>query len=93
MGTGDAFTSGIRQAAVADIAAVSIVHVNRVLHALQDAGLIKLDRGVVRVPEPRRLAAYAEFDAGYLHLAGRAEPDVQGEAPGPAGTRQERARA
>lgn len=73
MAAGDAFSGGIRQGVIADLAAISLVHVNRVLHALQDAGLIRLERGVVKVPNPSRLAAYSEFDAGYLHLAA-AEP-------------------
>lgn len=76
MCAGDAFAAGIRQGTIADVAAVSVVHVNRVLHALRDGGLIMLEKGVVRVPEPERLSGYAEFDPGYLHLAG-------GDRPGP----------
>ena len=75
----DAFSGGIRQGVIADLAAVCLVHVNRVLHALQDAGLIRLERGVVKVPKPSRLAAYADFDAGYLHLAGRAATEPGSE--------------
>ena len=75
----DAFSGGIRQGVIADLAAVSLVHVNRVLHALQDAGLIRLERGVVKVPKPSRLAAYADFDAGYLHLAGQAATEPGSE--------------
>lgn len=67
----EAFSGGIRQGVIADVAAVSLVHVNRVLHTLQNAGLIRLERGVVVVPKPGRLAAYADFDPGYLHLERR----------------------
>ena len=83
----------MRQGAIADIAAVFIVHVNRVLHALRDSGLIKLEKGVVRVPEPGRLAAYAEFDASYLHLDGRAQPELRDEACIAAEAGRERTRA
>ena len=71
---GDAFAGGVRQAVIADIAGISIVHVNRVLHALQDAGRIRLVKGVITVPDLDRLAAYAAFDPGYLHLPEPVEP-------------------
>ena len=89
----DAFSGGIRQGVIADLAAVSLVHVNRVLHALQDAGLIRLERGVVKVPKPSRLAAYADFDAGYLHLAGRAATEPGSEVSLSCGTGRARIRA
>lgn len=63
-----AVVTGIRQAVIADITAVSLVHVNRVLHALQHADRIRLVRGVITIPDLDRLAAFADFDPGYLHL-------------------------
>ncbi|WP_424753483.1 Crp/Fnr family transcriptional regulator [Methylobacterium sp.] len=71
----ETFATAIRQTVIAEITAISLVHVNRVLHALQAADRIKLVKGVITVPDPGRLAAYADFDPGYLHL-----PD-QDEAP------------
>ena len=65
------FSNGIRQGALADITAVSAVHVNRVLNALKSARLIDLSKGAVTVAAPDRLAAFAEFDPAYLHLPDR----------------------
>ncbi|GJD74271.1 Crp/Fnr family transcriptional regulator [Methylobacterium goesingense] len=73
---GEAFANGVRQAVIADIAGISIVHVNRVLHALQDADRIRLVKGVITVPDPDRLAAYADFDPGYLRLPEPVEPSL-----------------
>ncbi|CAO4145327.1 cAMP-binding domain of CRP or a regulatory subunit of cAMP-dependent protein kinases [Methylorubrum extorquens] len=74
----ECFASGVRQVVIADIAALSTVHVSRVLHALQAARLITLNRGAAAVPQPAPLIAFAGFDPGYLHLpdhAARAKPE------------------
>ncbi|WP_286134610.1 Crp/Fnr family transcriptional regulator [Methylobacterium sp. Leaf123] len=74
----ECFASGVRQGVVADIAALSTVHVSRVLHALQAARLITLNRGAAAVPQPAPLIAFAGFDPGYLHLpdhTARAKPE------------------
>ncbi|AMB46735.1 Crp/Fnr family transcriptional regulator [Methylobacterium sp. AMS5] len=74
----ECFASGVRQAVIADIAALSTVHVSRVLHALQAARLITLNRGAAAIPQPAPLIAFAGFDPGYLHLpdhAARAKPE------------------
>lgn len=74
----EAFATGIRQAVIADITAVSLVHVNRVLHALQDADRIRLVKGVITIPDLDRLAAFAAFDPGYLHLPDQVGPSQLG---------------
>ena len=74
----EAFATGIRQAVVADITAVSLVHVNRVLHALQDADRIRLVKGVITIPDLDRVAAFADFDPGYLHLPDQVGPSQLG---------------
>ncbi len=58
----ECFASGVRQVVIADIAALSTVHVSRVLHALQAARLITLNRGAAAVPQPAPLIAFAGFD-------------------------------
>ncbi len=74
----ECFASAVRQVVIADIAALSTVHVSRVLHALQAARLITLNRGAAAVPQPAPLIAFAGFDPSYLHLpdhAARAKPE------------------
>ncbi len=79
----EVFSNGIRQVTLADITAVSTVHVNRVLHALQEGHLIKLAKGVVTVPDFARLAAFAGFHPGYLHLSdGATAAPSEAGAPG-----------
>lgn len=78
----DLFATGIRQGTIADIAGMSLVHVNRVLHALQRADLITLVKGIVGIPDLDRLAAFASFDPSYLHLPERQSeglPEVHGD--------------
>ncbi|KQT53361.1 hypothetical protein ASG52_04345 [Methylobacterium sp. Leaf456] len=72
VGTGrtDTLPNHFRQTVIADITAISIVHVSRVLQALRASGLIALKRGVVTVQDHAGLAALADFDPGYLHLPG-----------------------
>ncbi|WP_310346075.1 Crp/Fnr family transcriptional regulator [Methylobacterium sp. BE186] len=60
----------LSQVDLADTAGISFVHVNRVLQSLRASGLIVSGKHVLTVPDVARLRAFAEFDPGYLHLAG-----------------------
>lgn len=67
---GGSCSNGIRQGAIADVTALSAVHVNRVLNALKAHRLITLTKGAVTIAAPDRLTAFAGFDPAYLHLPG-----------------------
>lgn len=62
------------QEELGDALGLSTVHVNRVLQDLRRAGLISLERRVLRVLNYRALARLAEFDPSYLHLPPLPEP-------------------
>lgn len=76
----DTLPTSFRQVVIADITAISTVHVNRVLHALKAARLIGLEKGIVTVQDRAGLAALANFDPSYLHLPGSTAPSRGGRA-------------
>lgn len=57
----------LTQESLADILGLSIVHVNRTLHALTDEGLIEYRPGWVGIRDEAQLVAMCEFDDRYLH--------------------------
>lgn len=57
-----------RQPELGDILGITSVHVNRSLKELRNAGLATLKRRRLVVHDPDRLAAFCDFDPGYLHL-------------------------
>ena len=65
-----AYRLEIGQAALADAVGLSTVHLNRTLRTLREAGLARLSRGRVEIPDLARLRAFAAFDGGYLGLDG-----------------------
>ncbi len=53
---------------LADLLGLSPVHVSRSLSALKRMGLIRVSDGAVNLLDRRKLADFAGFDAGYLHI-------------------------
>lgn len=66
--TPDQFEFPIGQADLADLLGLSVVHTNRTLQELRSLNLVKWRGGIVQLPDPKALAALAEFDPIYLHL-------------------------
>ncbi|HXH16602.1 MAG TPA: Crp/Fnr family transcriptional regulator [Sphingomonas sp.] len=54
---------------IADATGLTIVHVNRMLTALENDGVIRLDNGRVTVADWDGLRKSADFDISYLHMA------------------------
>lgn len=52
---------------IADIAGLTIVHVNRVLQDMRAEGIISFRQRILTVHDWNRLRAIAEFEPGYLH--------------------------
>lgn len=65
---GDSCEMPVTQEMLADALGLTGVHVNRTLQTLRDTGIVDHKGGRLFVPNFRRLAAYADFDAAYLHL-------------------------
>ncbi|MGW5837945.1 Crp/Fnr family transcriptional regulator [Methylorubrum extorquens] len=80
-GLTDTVPNHFRQTILADITAISTVHVNRVLQALRVSRLIALKRGIITVEDHAGLAALADFDPGYLHLPEAKTPHRFERAP------------
>ncbi|HBI20085.1 MULTISPECIES: Crp/Fnr family transcriptional regulator [unclassified Brevundimonas] len=66
----DGLEMPLTQTQLADMTAMSPVHVNRTLMALRGENLIQTAGRYVRIPNVERLAAFAGFDPSYLHLRG-----------------------
>lgn len=62
------FYMPITQAELADATGMTPVHVNRVLQALRNDGLIKINRRKITIPNWQKLQEAGEFDSLYLHL-------------------------
>jgi len=64
----DSFDFPITQTDLADATGLTPVHANRTLQKLRADGLIETSGKVIRVCDPPRLKAVAQFNGGYLHL-------------------------
>jgi CRP-like cAMP-binding protein len=64
----------IRQMDLADATGLSVVHTNRVLKKLRQAGLLDLKQNLLTVPNIQRLEEFCGFDRAYLHPHRRAHP-------------------
>ena len=64
---GDSFRLLLTQQDLADALGLSVVHVNRVIQALKEIGLIRIRERTVVIANLARLEAFAEFDPAYLH--------------------------
>ncbi|AJY51502.1 MULTISPECIES: Crp/Fnr family transcriptional regulator [Halomonadaceae] len=62
------FDMPITQAELADATGMTPVHVNRVLQALRNDGLIITNKRKVTIPDWQKLKEAGEFDSLYLHL-------------------------
>jgi CRP-like cAMP-binding protein len=58
----------LRQSELADMLALSAVHVNRTLMEMRRNGLISMGNRQLTIHDMDRLRSVAGFDAGYLHL-------------------------
>lgn len=58
----------VTQEMLADALGLTGVHVNRTLQSLRETGLVEHKSGRLYIHDLQRLAAYADFDPGYLHL-------------------------
>lgn len=69
---GQSFEFPLRQTDLAEIAGLSVVHVNRSLQELRHKQLIELKNRRLVILDWVGLQAMAEFEAGYLHMEGYA---------------------
>jgi CRP-like cAMP-binding protein len=74
LGSRQAFVLPMTQEQLGDALALTAVHVNRTLRALECDGLIRRSKRAVTVADWRALRAVADFDENYLHLREMAEP-------------------
>ena len=68
LGDESGFPWRLTQTNVADVAGLSVVHVNRKLQSLGEKGLIGTHDKTLRILNWSGLVEEAEFDAVYLHL-------------------------
>ncbi|MDO7841797.1 Crp/Fnr family transcriptional regulator [Sphingomonas immobilis] len=68
LGSQSDYVLPMTQEHLADALALTSVHVNRTLQALQSEGLIERTKRVVRVIDFAKLARVGDFDDRYLHL-------------------------
>ena len=80
----------LTQADLADVAGLSVVHVNRVLQGLRNEGLISFDGRTLVALDWEGLTSAAEFDPAYLHLGKRTPPEA-GNGPLKMSARADRA--
>jgi CRP-like cAMP-binding protein len=66
---GDTLTLPMSRDVLADLLGLSTVHVSRSVSALREAGLIRTINGAIQLLDIEGLAAVAQFDSAYLHLA------------------------
>jgi CRP-like cAMP-binding protein len=64
------FNMPMLQADLADACGTTAVHINRVIRALRERGLLEIGRGRVSIPNMAELARYAAFKPDYLYGSG-----------------------
>lgn len=69
LGSPDHFLLPMTQEQIADATGLTTVHVNRMLRALSDEGVIARNRREVQIMDWDRMRAAADFDSLYLHKA------------------------
>nr|WP_229667165.1 Crp/Fnr family transcriptional regulator [Sphingopyxis bauzanensis] len=65
---GKAFDLPMTQAQLADATGLTAVHVNRVLNALRQTGLVATDKRTIAINDWPGLVALADFDSAYLGM-------------------------
>lgn len=66
---GDTLNLPMSREVLADLLGLSSVHVSRSVTALREAGLIRTSNGTIELVDVEGLAAVAQFDPAYLHMA------------------------
>jgi len=74
LGPRDTFELPMTQEQLGDALALTAVHINRTLRALESDSLIHRTKRTVTIADWARLSAVADFDEAYLHLCEAAEP-------------------
>jgi CRP-like cAMP-binding protein len=69
LGSPERFELPMSQEQIADATGLTPVHVNRMLHALSDDGVIARDKRLVDILDWDRMRRVADFDPVYLHEA------------------------
>ena len=69
LGSPERFELPMSQECIADATGLTPVHVNRMLHALADDGVIARDKRRVDIVDWKRMCRVADFDPMYLHAA------------------------
>ena len=67
---GTGFELPLTQMELADVAGLTVVHVNRTLRTLRERGLLTWTEGRVHIASLARLCSFADFQSDYLHLQG-----------------------
>src|SRR3954469_8832384 len=80
MANGGGFQLRMTQQEIADHLGLTLVHVNRVLRRLREAGIVTVQRGIVTVDEMARLSQLA---APLQDIYERATPEFGGQAANP----------
>ncbi|MDI7865114.1 Crp/Fnr family transcriptional regulator [Rhizobiaceae bacterium n13] len=62
------FELPLTQQELSDTMGLSVVHVNRSLKELRDAGLVSMSNEQIAIPNVERLKQFSGFDPTYLHL-------------------------
>ena len=78
----DSFDFPITQTDLADATGLTPVHANRTLQKLRAEGLIETSGKTIRVCDPARLKAAAQFNGAYLHLDRVHDPVEVGQRAG-----------
>lgn len=69
LGSPERFDLPMSQELIGDATGLTAIHVNRMLRALGEEGVIERDKRDVRIADWARMQRVAEFDADYLHAA------------------------
>jgi len=69
LGSPERFELPMTQDQIADATGLTPVHVNRMLHELDNDGVIVRNRREVQITDWARMCRIGDFDAGYLHEA------------------------
>jgi CRP-like cAMP-binding protein len=73
-GPEDCYELPMTQEQLADATALTPVHVNRVLKALEGDGLIQRDRRTIRIPHWEQMRDVGDFNTRYLHFRYEHQP-------------------
>lgn len=80
LANGEGFQMPLTQQEIADHLGLTLVHVNRVLRRLREAGMVTVQRGVVRIDQMARLSRVA---APLQDIYERATPEFGGQSANP----------